>query len=569
MLRKWGLVGAYVLLTTHAAIATDRVQGGPADTPAAIAASTAAAATPTLVGPGAQRLPSLAELQAAGAVIGEIRIKTLNIFDTTDPRERGLLYRLANQLHIQTRPGVIEPSLLFKRGEPLLVQRVNETERVLRTNPFLYDVSIQPVAYQNGIVDLEVKTYDTWSLNASANVSRSGGANTTGLTFQEKNFLGSGLSIGLSSSSNPDRKGTEFDLSHRHALGNWEEIDYKRARYDNGSGQAFSFKRPFYALDTRWAAGISTSSDNNLVSAYGNGGALVDQYRFKQNKTEVFRGWSDGLVDGWVRRYTLGLVYQEDRYRAAPGFTSPMLPTDQRLVTPYVRLEVVQDRIEKLTNRDLIGRAEFFATGLAAQLQVGRSFTALGSSRNLWDYQGTVSNGYVLAGNQLLASAGLKGQYGDGQNQHQTLGLAAKYYVTHTDHARMYASAATSVTRSNDSVDQLQLGGDNGLRGYPLRYQSGQRRSLLTLEERFYSDLFLLRLFRVGGAVFYDTGRAWGGANPNPVNPGWLSDAGFGLRIFSVRSARSQVLHLDFAFPLQRDPGIKPFQVLLQTKLSF
>jgi hemolysin activation/secretion protein len=141
--------------------------------------------------------------------------------------------------------------------------------------------------------------------------------------------------------------------------------------------------------------------------------------------------------------------------------------------------------------------------------------------------------------------------------------------VTHSKHARMFASASASATSSSESVDLLQLGGDNGLRGYPLRYQSGQRRSLLTVEERIYSDVFLLRLFRVGGAVFYDVGRAWGGANPNPVNPGWLSDIGFGLRIFSVRAAKANVLHLDFAFPLKRDPGIKPFQVLLKTKASF
>lgn len=32
------------------------------------------------------------------------------------------------------------------------------------------------------------------------------------------------------------------------------------------------------------------------------------------------------------------------------------------------------------------------------------------------------------------------------------------------------------------------LGGDNGLRGYPLRYQVGTTNALITLEERFYSS---------------------------------------------------------------------------------
>jgi outer membrane protein assembly factor BamA len=514
-------------------------------------------------------LPSLAEMEAAGARIGNIRIHTQDIFDRDDPRESGMFYRLANTLHIQTRPSVIERSLLFKQGDKLSLQRIEETERLLRTNAFLYDISIQPIAYQDGVVDLEVKTYDTWSLTASASVSREGGANTTGLKFQEKNFLGTGLSISLASSSNPDRKGTEFELSQRHLLGNWTEFNYKKASYDDGTSQALSFKRPFYALDARWAAGMAISSDNRQISAFGSSGVLVDRYQLKQQKTDVFGGWSDGLVYGWTRRYSLGLLHQEDQYQLAPTFASPALPTDQRLVMPYLRYELVQDQFEKLKNRNQVGKTEYFSTGFAMQLQLGRALTALGSTRNLWDYQGSISDGYVVAGSDLLASAALRGQYGDGKSQHQLLTAAAKYYVTHNAHARMYVGVSHNATNSKDAVDQLLLGGDNGLRGYPLRYQSGQRASVLTVEERFYSDLFFLRLFRFGGAVFFDTGRAWGGANANKINPGWLSDVGFGLRIFNVRAAQGNVLHLDFAFPLQRDPSIKSFQMLLKTKASF
>ena len=117
--------------------------------------------------------------------------------------------------------------------------------------------------------------------------------------------------------------------------------------------------------------------------------------------------------------------------------------------------------------------------------------------------------------------------------------------------------------------DQLQLGGDTGLRGYPQRYQEGERRALLTLEERIYTDLYLFRLVRVGGAVFYDVGRAWGGVNQNVVNGGWLSDAGIGLRLALDRAAFANVLHADIAVPLNRAPGIKSVQYLLKTQLTF
>ena len=47
-------------------------------------------------------------------------------------------------------------------------------------------------------------------------------------------------------------------------------------------------------------------------------------------------------------------------------------------------------------------------------------------------------------------------------------------------------------------------------------------RDLMNLEERAYTDWYPFRLIRVGGAVFYDGGRAWGGSNPNTANSGLL-----------------------------------------------
>ena len=74
-----------------------------------------------------------------------------------------------------------------------------------------------------------------------------------------------------------------------------------------------------------------------------------------------------------------------------------------------------------------------------------------------------------------------------------------------------------------DRDNQLLLGGDNGLRGYPLRFQTGDRRFLLTLEQRFYHPRQFLRLFYAGAAVFFDAGRAWEDGVPGD---GMLYDAG-------------------------------------------
>ena len=123
-------------------------------------------------------LPSFAELEAAGAVIGKILVDPQDIFDEADPRENYGLYRLLNTLHINTRASVIRRQLLFRSGERVSRQRIEETERLLRANSYLYDVSIRPVALRQGVVDIEVRTRDTWTLQPGASYSRGGGSDT-------------------------------------------------------------------------------------------------------------------------------------------------------------------------------------------------------------------------------------------------------------------------------------------------------------------------------------------------------------------------------------------------------
>jgi len=53
--------------------------------------------------PSAGKIPSFADLEAAGAVIGEVRIDNRNIFDLADEKENGILYRAANAIHIRTQ----------------------------------------------------------------------------------------------------------------------------------------------------------------------------------------------------------------------------------------------------------------------------------------------------------------------------------------------------------------------------------------------------------------------------------------------------------------------------------
>lgn len=513
---------------------------------------------------------NFAALEAAGARIGQIRVRAEDTFDTTDPRENNWLFRTANRLHIQTRPQVIERQLLFKSGDPVSVRVIEETERLLRSNRYLYDVKFRPVQVQDGIVDIEVVTRDTWSLDVGANASRAGGANAGGIHIAEYNLLGSGTTITLGRSKNVDRTSTAVGFSNRHAFGSWTDLSYSHATNSDGRRDAAAAVQPFYSLDTRWAAGISASSDDRIESVY-QAGTITNQYRHRRNQGEVFYGWSDGLVGGWVRRTSVGVSAQDDSYLPEPGLVAPAtLPPDRKLHAPFVRWELLEDRFGRELNRNLIGRPEFFSLGLATSVQLGYATRRLGSSRNALLYTASVSQGFEPAQDQtLILAASASGQYFGDDAHRQRARMLAQYYLPQGSRWLFYAAGSLETLTRPDPEEALLLGGEDGLRGYPLRYQSGTRRALFTVEERFYTDLYLWRLFRVGGAVFVDTGRAWGGSLTNTSNPGQLTDAGIGLRIVNARAAFSNVLHIDIAMPLNTAPGVKNLQFLVKTKTSF
>ena len=245
--------------------------------------------------------------------------------------------------------------------------------------------------------------------------------------------------------------------------------------------------------------------------------------------------------------------------------------SDHAVRGPFLRYEVIEDRFVKLTNRDLIAKPEFFTKGLNASLQVTRALESWGSSRSAWLYEAQATGGVTLPWeHDLFATVKAQRQMASTGNPLTQAGFALRYYAPQSPRAVFFA--ALSGDRQGDgggASDQLLLGGDNGLRGYPLRYQSGENRVLLTVEQRYYTDWYLFRLARVGGAAFYDVGRAWGGTNQNAENGGWLSDVGVGLRLSFDRAAFGSVLHLDLAVPLDRAGDIEAVQFIVRTKATF
>lgn len=517
-----------------------------------------------------QKVPSAHELEVAGAVIGEIVIDAQNIFDLTDPRESSGLYRLADTLHVPTRKHVIRDQLLFKPGDPYRQRSLEESERILRSARYLYDASVKPVGWHDGRVDILVTTRDVWTLNPGIAFGRHGGKNSFGFELEELNIMGTGTAISAAHKSGVDRDSDIIEFEDRHLGGSWVSLATAYANNSDGSTQALALERPFYSLSTPWAAGLKALDDDHIGSLYDRG-EIIDQFRKRARTATVFGGRSPGLVNGWTTRWTVGATYDEAQFSAAPDWSGPgLLPEDRRLIYPWIGFELVQNDFEKHENRDQIGRTEDFHLGTHLRAQVGWAGTAFGSDRDALMFDAAADYGLKPDEvSMLLLNATASGRFEYGSLANARLDAGARYYREQSPRRLFFATVVATATHELDLDDQILLGGDNGLRGYPLRYQAGTARALMTLEQRYFTDWYPFRLFRLGGAVFCDVGRTWGQSEPAGPSLGILKDVGVGLRIGNSRSGLGNIIHIDVAMPLDGDSSISNVQFLVETRQRF
>jgi hemolysin activation/secretion protein len=265
------------------------------------------------------------------------------------------------------------------------------------------------------------------------------------------------------------------------------------------------------------------------------------------------------------------VTYQRSRYDAVPDepLAGP-LPEDQELVYPWVGFDLVQDKYQERTNQDQIERTEDILLGLRAGARVGYASESLGSDRDALMLSAYAQNGWDFGGDSsLFVTAAASGRVEDDGLRNATLSAEARYYLTTSERTKFFATINGTTTEELDADQQVLLGGEEGLRGYPLRYQAGTSRALLTLEQRYYTGWYPFRLFHVAGAAFFDMGRTWGTDVTGATSDGLLKDIGIGLRLGSSRSAFGNVVHIDLAFPLDGGDDVDSVQFVVETKARF
>lgn len=515
-------------------------------------------------------VPDDATLEASGAVVGAITIHAASIFDTEDPKEDKKVLRAANKLHVKTRDRVIRQQLTFAEGDRYSRAALDESERTLRHNGYLYDASIRVTSYDGQHVEIGVWTRDVWTLRPAIGFHRSGGVNAVHFGLHDANFLGFGKSVEVERVNGVDRTQTLVEYRDPAIAGSHARLSLGYSNNSDGSSGLIGIERPFWRREEPWGTGVRGERKDQTDSLYALG-EITNQFQEQRTFGEFYYGRRIGSSSRTIPRLMTGYTYDRSLFsRLATWDPASPVPADRTLSYFWAGVNVFHDGYVRAHDMDKLGRTEDVNLGLDATAKLGFASPAFGADRSAAIVDFRFHEGFNPGFGQILTfDTSVGGRVAETGVEDGRIDVAMRYYHRDSDVRLFFMSLSGSAAANLDLDHQVLLGGDNGLRGYPLRYAVGDKSVLLTIEERFFLDREFFHVLRLGGAVFADVGKAWSEMPTPAAHLGVLKDVGFGLRLGQTRSAHAAMLRIDVAVPIDAIGGGLHPQILVTTGETF
>lgn len=227
-----------------------------------------------------------------GKIIRKVTIQTLDPFgyseSDTAKKPKYFSEKAGNILHIKTKNFAIRNTLLFKENQIFNSSKIEETERLIRSQRFVRRVSIQPEnsSESNDSVDITITVLDSWSLIPNASITTS----KAGYELLERNFIGSGHSWDNRYQHDLDDKRRAFSSRYiiptikntyiQTTLNYQMDLNKDYVKY-------IQIERNFFSPLTRWA-----------------GGLLLENRLFKDSLSDMnsnfeLQTFKYGTIDSW------------------------------------------------------------------------------------------------------------------------------------------------------------------------------------------------------------------------------------------------------------------------------
>jgi hypothetical protein len=200
------------------------------------------------------RLPAQTSADTGSIADPGLRIRGIQLQrrDIFDPNERSWFARLANSLHIVTRPAVIRRELLFRPGQPYDSASIAESQRNLRAMGIFRRVQIDSVRTPTGLM-LRVVTKDGWSTQADWRFRSTGGQVAFTIGMVENNLLGTASAAAVRYSKDPDRSSVLLSFRRPRLFAGTIGLGMLYENRSDGRIAGLAVDRPFLALTSRSA----------------------------------------------------------------------------------------------------------------------------------------------------------------------------------------------------------------------------------------------------------------------------------------------------------------------------
>jgi hypothetical protein len=499
--------------------------------------------------------------------IGTITIRPLDVYSSDEARH-GQLYKLADRLHIETRPSVIRKFLLFREGDVYSPERLAETERNLRAMQFLKSASVVASEPHDGVVDVIVTTQDSWSIAPETQAGSKGGKSTVGATLSETNLLGLGKDLELGWQNGVDRSRIGVVYSDPAFFAPYWKANFSYGVNSDGYDHRFQVSRPFYSFATPWATEFSFTGFRQFDHLYADG---IETERFRQKHREIVGSFGMALDpnDRSAHRLTAGVHFVDDSFFLMKSQVIQRLPTDREFRYLFLRYDSAVNDFVKLNfvNKDI--RYEDFNLGAQYSIEAGVSPRTFGAKRSSSYFRVAAGDGKWLGDGFVIPAASLSSRLDAGLQN--TVAGSTLLYVRRGGKAD-YPTAFLGRISVNagwrmDAEQQFFADGLTGLRGYRAHAFAGDRAIVINIEERLYLGREILQLASPGIVAFADCGNATNGGFTSLMH--LKSDIGIGLRLGLPRTPKN-LLRVDLAYALNRDPlGRKGWLVAFSSGQAF
>lgn len=489
--------------------------------------------------------PPTIGVEAPPPVVDTVIIDNRNIFDEEQAKQN-FLFRLANALHITTRPYVIRREVLFKPGQLIDSLQIAETERNLRARRLFTEVTIDTVRRDNRLAAV-VRTRDGWTTVPRISFSAaSDGTVTATLGVTDRNLLGTGNYGRAWFVKGVDRTGVVLQTALDRLGGSPLTLGGGVFLLSDGTSGNWTTGVPYRAYSDGYAAIYNGEAADQRVLQYAAGNAALDTVEYQRR--------------AFINRVNGGIaLVSEPREFLRVGGTAEVrneiyiLRTDTALAIPdtvtgtfggyvgYSRadFDLVQYvngfgqedvNLSRSLHLSLKVAPEAFgwrSTGVGPRLDLSAG-TRLGAGFvRGWAVANALFNSAGLDSGRVVFGATMAARP-DANSRHVTL-----------------ISARGGVLENPPPGGEFDLGFNVPPRGFPPHAFVGTRSVSGTLEHRWYAWDGLFRVLNVGLAAFIDYGGAWYAGQPSRFG----GNVGAGLRLGTgVSTGIGRTARIDVAY---------------------